>query len=198
MKKGENTRDRILENAAELFSTKGYAAASISDIMQATGLQKGGIYNHFGSKDQLALEAFDFAYRRTSRRFLRALVGRTSAVGRLKAIVGVFQSFIDNPPFRGGCMLLNTAIEADDTHPGLRQRARNGLDQWADTIRATIAGGIDAGEIRPDIDAEQVATVTISTLEGAIMMSKLYGDHNFMERAISHLTNYFEREVALS
>ena len=57
MSKAEKTKENIVKQAAALFNQKGYSGSSISDIMQATGLQKGGIYNHFNSKEELALEA---------------------------------------------------------------------------------------------------------------------------------------------
>ena len=44
-----------------MFNRQGYVGASMRDLVDATGLEKGGIYNHFGSKEQLALEAYDHA-----------------------------------------------------------------------------------------------------------------------------------------
>ena len=73
MKKGERTRRRIVECSAPVFNTKGYAGASMSDLVLVTGLEKGGIYNHFGSKEQLALEAFDYATGIMRERFRQAL-----------------------------------------------------------------------------------------------------------------------------
>ena len=61
MSKGEETRLRIVAEAAPLFNQRGYEGCSIQDIMDATGLEKGGIYRHFESKEELAAEAFDFA-----------------------------------------------------------------------------------------------------------------------------------------
>lgn len=66
MPKAKETKEKIVKQAAELFNQQGYAGSSISDIMRATGLQKGGIYNHFHSKQELALAAFDFASQQTS------------------------------------------------------------------------------------------------------------------------------------
>ena len=65
MSKAQQTKARIVRQAAELFNQKGYAGSSIADVMQATGLKKGGIYNHFKSKDELALAAFDYADRKS-------------------------------------------------------------------------------------------------------------------------------------
>jgi AcrR family transcriptional regulator len=58
--KKENTHQLIIEKAAQLFNSKGYAATSIADIMEATGLQKGGIYSHFKSKNEIEVAAFNY------------------------------------------------------------------------------------------------------------------------------------------
>jgi TetR/AcrR family transcriptional regulator, transcriptional repressor for nem operon len=71
MRKGELTRERIVRRTAPLFNQQGYFGASLADIMRATGLEKGGIYNHFGSKEALALEAFDYAVDAVEQRFWR-------------------------------------------------------------------------------------------------------------------------------
>ena len=69
MTKGERTRQRIVAAAAPLFNQRGYAASSMSELMAATGLEKGGIYRHFASKDELALAAFDHMIAVQSERF---------------------------------------------------------------------------------------------------------------------------------
>ena len=120
MRDGEKTREHILERAAVLFNQQGFAGASMSDVMAATGLQKGGIYRHFGSKEQLALEAFDFAVARMADRFREALEGKENAIERLGAIVGVYAELPVNPPVSGGCPVMNTAIDSDSAHPALR------------------------------------------------------------------------------
>jgi len=63
MRKGEQTRREIIRKAAPIFNQKGYNGAALSDLMRATGLEKGGIYRHFESKQELAGEAFDHAWK---------------------------------------------------------------------------------------------------------------------------------------
>jgi len=65
MSKGEQTRQEIIRKAAPIFNQRGYDGAAMSDLMKATGLEKGGIYRHFSSKEALAAEAFDYAWRET-------------------------------------------------------------------------------------------------------------------------------------
>lgn len=195
MSKAKETKERIIKQAAELFNQQGYAGSSISDIMRATQLQKGGIYNHFQSKQELALAAFDFASEQASKRFLIAIKGKCNAIERLQAILSVFRSYIDDPPLAGGCPILNTAIESDDTNPALRDRVQKAMDTWRNLICRIINKGISKGEICSNVEADTVATIMISTIEGAVMMSKLYGNPIHLERAINHLNEYMENHV---
>ncbi|MBA2394114.1 MAG: TetR/AcrR family transcriptional regulator [Ktedonobacteraceae bacterium] len=197
MSKGEQTRTMILERTAQLFSCKGYFGASLSDIMEATGLEKGGIYNHFTSKEQLALEAFDYAFEMVQQQVRLALTGKKHAIERLIAYTTVFQQLVDNALLSGGCPVLNTAVEADDAHIGLRDRARNAMSIWRASISHIVAKGIERQEIRADVDIEAFTTVFIATLEGAVMLSKLYEDTTHMRRAIEHLTWYIDTKLKL-
>src|SRR5205814_8589295 len=105
------TREMILEQAAQVFNRKGYFGASMTDIMKATGLEKGGIYNYFHSKDDLALQAFDYSVDLVRQEFAAAITGKFPAVQRLEAVFDVFRGLSQGKPLKGGCPILNTAIE---------------------------------------------------------------------------------------
>ena len=196
MSKAQETKARIIEKAAALFNQQGYAGSSMSDLMRVTGLQKGGIYNHFRSKDELALEAFDFAVNRMQSEFLGALKGKRHAVERLIAILSVYERMFDSPPVQGGCPILNTAVESDDTHPALRERAQLAMDAWRILLQRIVDKGIMRGELHSTVDADTVATILIATIEGAVMLSKLYGDANHLERAVNFLKTYVQQQLA--
>ncbi|HEY7350404.1 MAG TPA: TetR/AcrR family transcriptional regulator [Ktedonobacterales bacterium] len=195
MSKGEQTHQMILERAAQVFSRQGYFGSSLSDLMRETGLEKGGIYNHFRSKDDLALEAFDYSIALVWRQVERELVGKTNAVDRLVAMLTGYRSLIENPLLPGGCPLLNTAVESDDAHPALRSRAQEAMSRWRKWIRRHVERGIAAHEVRPEVDGELLATILITTVEGAVMMSKLYGDTIHLQRAIDYLIGYLQVNV---
>ena len=197
MSKAEQTKARIIEQAASLFNQKGYAAVAISDIMRATGLKKGGIYNHFASKDELALAAFDYAVNLVTQRIWNAVKKEQNAVLRLKALVAVHLEYRDNPPLPGGCPIMNTAIEWDDTNSLLRDKTQQAMDSWRNLIIRIVEKGIKKGEIKPTIESDAVATVIISTIEGGIMMSKLYQDSIHLERVVTSLQSYIDN-LALS
>jgi AcrR family transcriptional regulator len=190
MSKGEQTREKILARSAQLFNRQGYFGASLADIMRETGLEKGGIYNHFASKEQLALEAFDYAYGLVKERTRQALAERRNAIERLLALVTVFQSIVEDPPVPGGCPILNTAIEADDANEALRDRAQAAMDEWQGTIQRIVMRGIERQEMLPTCNADEVASIFIATLEGAIMLSSLYKDARHINYAAQHISNY--------
>jgi AcrR family transcriptional regulator len=195
MRSGEQTRENIIRQAAALFNQQGFAGASMSDIMLATGLQKGGIYRHFESKEALALEAFDYAIAQTGARFTAALDGRENAIDRLRGVIDVFARLHDDPPVPGGCPMLNTAIESDDGNPALRARARAAMDGLRTLIRQTVRKGIPRNEVREDVDGDELASLMIATLEGGVALSRLYGDGVHLQRAADAMRRYLDERV---
>jgi AcrR family transcriptional regulator len=196
MKKGEQTRERIIEQTAPLFNEMGYFGSSLSDIMTVTGLKKGGIYNHFESKEDLALQAFEYASGRISKRIVEILTERHTAIDKLKSWGVLFTRNYTEPPISGGCPLMNTAVESDDAHPALRERVQEAMDRFRGRITRIVAAGIESGELRSDVDGEVVATILISTLEGGLMMTRLYRDRVHVDRAVDFTNRYIDSLAA--
>jgi TetR/AcrR family transcriptional regulator, transcriptional repressor for nem operon len=197
MGRGETTKLDILQRAAPIFNQQGYAGASISDVMKATGLRKGGIYNHFESKEQLALETFNYSVRLVRQRYVSALKNQASAPDQLLTFMTVFQQLFHDPPIPGGCPLLNTAIESDDALSGLREQASREMKHWHSWLVRIIRGGIKRGEIKATIDTKATATLFIACLEGGLMLSKLHRDPIYLQQAIAHLQTYMISELSV-
>src|SRR5271167_2917072 len=167
MTKGQQTRQEIIRSAAPIFNRKGFEGTAISDLMKATGLKKGGIYRHFESKEQLAGEAFDYAWRTAVevRRMGAAQEGH--AVDRLKQMVRNFAERREGL-VPGGCPLLNTAIDADSGNRMLRARARKALEEWRGRIRRIAGEGINRGELeRRSCNPEKLSAMIVGMLEGS-------------------------------
>jgi TetR/AcrR family transcriptional regulator, transcriptional repressor for nem operon len=188
--KADRTKQRIIEKAAVVFNQNGYAGSSISAIMKLTGLGKSGIYHHFKSKDEIAVAAFDYSLGLILEAAMAQVSIQTTALDRLHAFANSFRGFTTQSIVIGGCPILNTAIESDDTHPLLRAHAQAAVNSIRALIASIIELGIRQGEIVETIDREQVSTILFVTIEGAIMMSKLYGDDIYLDRAIEHLHQY--------
>ncbi|MBD3919143.1 TetR/AcrR family transcriptional regulator [Paenibacillus sp. PR3] len=193
MRKGDRAREHIVIKSAELFNQLGYAGASLNDIIEATGIKKGGIYRYFNSKDEIALEAYEHAVGVVGSKFAEAQNEANTASGRLLAFFHVYADVVHNPPFIGGCPLQNTAVESDDSHPLLRERAQLSLSNTLATMKAIILEGIEQGEFKRDLDADAMATFALSLLEGGIMLSKLEGSNRHMEMNTASFSAYLQQ-----
>ena len=194
--RGHATRQRIIEKSAPVFNQHGYAGTSMSDLMAATGLEKGGLYRHFESKESLAAAAFDYAWEKV---FSHRRQGLEECCSSLDKLLLFLQNFVEHPlhDLPGGCPLLNTAVESDDGDLLLRGKARAALDQWRTSLAEIVCSGQRAGEFSAAIDAGSVAVILISGLEGAVMMSRLESSREPLRRVGEHLEAYL-RSLTLS
>jgi TetR/AcrR family transcriptional regulator, transcriptional repressor for nem operon len=196
MRKGERTRRAIIERSAPVFNTRGYFGTSMSDLVRETGLEKGGIYNHFGGKEELALAAFEYAVGVMERRYEKAMEGKDGALERLFAVMYEMAGIVENPPVAGGCPVLNSAVESTDANPALKERAREFAGGWLRLVGSIVKEGKESGEFHPDADPRKTASVVVSTLEGAVMLSRLHEDPSHMKRAVRHLEEYLSSLTA--
>jgi TetR/AcrR family transcriptional repressor of nem operon len=191
MNKGDQTREHIVSQAAAIFNQRGFEGTSMSDLMAATGLQKGGLYRHFKNKEELAVAAFEHSCRLAAQdRFLN-LDEHANAVDQLK-------QFIDNFVNKrgklvpGGCPILNTAIDADDGNAALREQVKKALGRWTQRLRTIVEEGHRKGELRKDVDPEAIVTVVISALEGGLMMGRLTRSDRPLQQIRTHLNSFLD------
>jgi TetR/AcrR family transcriptional repressor of nem operon len=196
MTKGEQTRRKIVEAAAPIFNKRGYEGSSVNDLMEATGLKKGGIYRHFFSKEELAAEAFDYAWEAAWNARWLHVDEKTKGTEKLKQIIA---NFIDRrSPVAGGCPVLNTAIDADDGNPLLRAHVAKALRSWLSRLHAIVQQAQERGETQHGVDPKAVATLIIASLEGALMISRIQRNDEALRNIQSHLNRYLDEEVAAS
>jgi TetR/AcrR family transcriptional regulator, transcriptional repressor for nem operon len=189
--KGERTRQHIIAEAAPLFNRMGYEGCSIQEVMVAAGVEKGGLYRHFSSKEELAVEAFDHAWAEVSRTRTIGLEEITDPLERIEAFI---RNFVERrPSLPGGCPLLNTAIDADDGNRALRARARAALQGWHRRLTQALQQARRQGTLGAAADPARLATVIISTLEGSLMFSRLEEDPVALGYARDHLIEYLTK-----
>ena len=194
MTKGEQTRRKIVAAAAPIFNQRGYEGSSVNDLMEATGLKKGGIYRHFSSKEELAAEAFDYTWKAARDARLSHVDEKANSVEKLKQLVA---NFVDHrSPVTGGCPILNTAIDADDGNRVLRARVVKALRWWLTRLQTIVKEAKQRGEARADVDPSAVATLIVASLEGALMMSRLQRNDDALRRVQSHLNRYLDNDVS--
>lgn len=192
LSKSERTKTTIIEAAAHLFNTKGFAGTSMKDIMKATGLSKGGLYGNFETKEEIAVAAFDHAVKKVWAEARERTKHLASPLDKLEEVVAFYRERVLNPPVEGGCPIQNTAVDADDTIPALKTKAKEALQLWQERIIWTLKKGIEHGLVRPDIDTKAFAIRFIGSIEGGILLARLCHDIHYFDRMAEQLYQLIE------
>lgn len=190
--KSENTRQYIVESTSAIFNKKGYAGTALSDLTDATRLSKGSIYGNFENKEAVAIAAFEYNVSQVQQ-LIRSKVNEVSGYkDKLLAHAQVYHSFENTPFPDGGCPLMNTATEADDTSEVLREKASGGIMAWRDNLSALIEKGISVHEFNEDTNSNQTATAIIALIEGGMMMSKATRDPDILDHIVQVIKDLVE------
>ncbi|CAN5802524.1 TetR/AcrR family transcriptional regulator [soil metagenome] len=197
MSKAEKTRQFIVEKTAPIFNMKGYAGTSLSDIAGATGLTKGSIYGNFINKDEVALAVFDYNLTTLDNKVNAKTSTGTNAIDKLLLMANFYSIEFKNVLISGGCPILNTAVEADDTHPLLKDRVSKAIKAWKKNIESIVKQGISNGEILNKANPAEFATEFIALIEGGIMLAKVTGDISMLHTAINRINTIINNELKL-
>ncbi len=120
-------------------------------------------------------------------RLARSQDGAADAIDRLNRMIEAFAVNARRPAVDGGCPMMNTAIEADDTNSELRDRARESMTLWHRLVGHIVKDGKADGTFAPDLDPYALASTITASLEGALMLARLYDDPAHMDRVVDHL-----------
>jgi AcrR family transcriptional regulator len=186
-RKTDRTRRYIIEKAAPVFNRKGFAGTTLTDLTDATGLTKGSIYGNFKDKDDVAIHVFEYHCALLSSFLTQAMNRETTVVGKLLAIPGAYRRLYPGILAHGGCPILNTATEVDDTHALLRQKAIETIE----SIRQQVLDLIDSGKVTGDFlastDPSDMADTMIALVEGGLFLSKLTGQTRYIVTALNQI-----------
>ena len=159
----------------------------MSDILEATGLAKGGLYGNFGSKEEIAREAFKYSFEKAHDGIVAAAAAKESPLEKLLAICDYHKDYTKNSPVDGGCPILNYSIEVDDTMPRLKKDVRMAVERQLHDLYRVIEKGKRLGEIRKDVNSEKYAALIYSQIEGAIFLAKALDDHRKLNQSLEFL-----------
>lgn len=173
MTKAQRTRRLIIEKTAPLFNMNGFDGTSLTELCRATGLTKGALYGNFADKEELATEAFRYTISKMRSVGSRSMLSQSSHRKRLDALLAFFLQAVLNPPVRGGCPLLNTAVEADDNRPAMRKVVVEELEKSVNSMTKLFDKGKLSGEFRKNFNSREMAMFFFCAIEGAIMYSRV-------------------------
>lgn len=184
--KADRTRQYIIEKTAPLFNCKGYYGTTLTDLTQVTGLTKGSLYGNFRDKEDIAMAAFKFSIGKVRALVGDHLSGALTFKQQLNRLLEFYAQYVFDPPVKGGCPLLNTAIEADDHHTSMRRVVTKELMHTIDFIEGLLTQGVRAGEFKKGIDARRIAYTLFCSVEGALMFSRVERSREPMDIIVTH------------
>lgn len=152
MRKGEATRERILESAFELAGTEGLAGLSIGRLAERNGMSKSGLFAHFGSKEGLQLDVLELATARFRDRVFTPALRADRGEPRVRALFNHWLEWIDDQSNPGGCMLTAAAIELDDQPGPARDMLVDVQRQWSEMLARAVRIAIQERHFRADVD----------------------------------------------
>ena len=195
MNKAEETRNYIIEKAAPIFNRYGYNGTSMSQLTKAINMTKGAIYGNFKDKDEIALAAFDYNFAEISEKIKSVIRSKQNACDKLIAFANFYLDGFAELTRKGGCPILNTAIDSDNVHPPLKRKVAQAIETWTNNVARIIHNGIKHKQINSNARPEQFASVFISLIEGGIMLSKVTGNTIHLSRNVDHIIHLVNTEL---
>ena len=179
-----SNRDKILSAGLKVVHERGFAGASVRDIVQAAGVPQGSFTNHFTSKESFGLEILDLYFANGLNNMSVTLRNQAlSPLERLRSYVQLTKERATSTGEFRGCLYGNFAAEACNDSESIRHRLVEIFDEIRSTIAANLHEAVAKGEARPDLDCEEMAGFFLSSMQGALLLSKAYRDKAPIERS---------------
>jgi AcrR family transcriptional regulator len=180
---GERSHRAILRGATELATLEGLDGLSLARLADHIGMSKGGLYAHFGSKEELQLATIEAAREIFDREVTQPALEQPEGVAQALAMCEGFLSYLERRVFPGGCFFAAAAAELDTRDGRVKDTIRDFAAGWMQRLGGTIRAAQRRGEIDPAADADQLAFELDSMLTGANAGWVLFDDPQALERA---------------
>jgi len=171
--RGDLTRDRIITAAATLFSKQGFTNTSLTEILSAADITKGGFYFHFRSKEELGLAVIDTIARTWVEKVLAEAVREKDPLRRIHRMFELEDRLAAEAEFSGYLLIAVLTAEMTDSDTGFMDRLRMLFDEWHSSVKRMIDRGIERGLFRRDIDSDGLAMLIVSAVEGLSLLAQL-------------------------
>jgi len=198
LKNSHNLKEKIIYESMKLFSLKGFLSTSIQDIMKEAKTSKGGLYNHFRSKDDIFLAVLSEARKVWRERNLAGLDEIEKPVEKVKTLLRNYKDryLKDRETFPGGCIFVTLSVELDDQKPFFSKELNEGFVRLKAMIKRLLDQGKGSGELRADVNTEAVTEMIFSGMLGASVIYGTEKSSDSLDNCISTLVNYLDSLAA--
>jgi AcrR family transcriptional regulator len=192
--KGVQTRQKIIEKSLKLFCVKGYYNTSINDILQATGLTKGGLYGHFASKEDLWYAVYEEALRIWRKIVFQGIQSSANPLERIRTLIeNDIKNKLGSHVFEGGCFFHSMLVELSGQSPDMSRRLMQGFNKLAELIRAWLEQADQQGLLKAGLNYNEIANTIIIALNGAAALYAASRDPSLLDCTTSQLHFYIQQ-----
>lgn len=169
--KAEKTKQFILETAAPLYNQKGISGVNIDDVLAATKLTKGCLYGHFENKEDLSGQVVDLLLKKISDKMYQVVAEKKTAKAKIFAYMDMHKDPIDSY-ISGGCPIFNTAVDADDNFPVIKQKVAAIFRAGQEGLTNILKEGVSNGEFSASLEPAVFAFKLVAAIEGGIVICR--------------------------
>ena len=166
-------REKILTEGLRVVQERGFAGASVRDIVRAAGVPQGSFTNHFSSKEAFCLEILDLYFED-----VRAMIDRTlrndslPPLKRLRAFVDAQIKYLNRIGWQNGCLIGNFSAEASEHSELIRTRLVEIFEEMRQSVAYCLRAAVKLGELPQKTDCDELGGFLVASLQGAILQSK--------------------------
>jgi len=188
----QDTRDRLIETARQLFLKKGYTATGVAEILETAGLNAGSLYHFFPTKDDLLLAVLERYKELLGPCVLEPVFSRIAdPTERVFGILEGYRRMLLETDHEHGCPIGNLALELSTTHPAARKVIAENFTGWRNAVADCLRQA--AGRLPAGLDVDQLALFVLTLMEGAVMLARAYRAVEPYDAAVAQLRDYFDR-----
>jgi AcrR family transcriptional regulator len=190
-----DTRDRLIEAARDLFQKQGYASTGIAQILQQADAGSGSLYYFFPTKEDLLLAVLEWYKANLMPVVVQPVFDRISdPIERIFGILAGYRQALEMTNCEFGCPIGNLALELANSHPQAAKLLAENFTGWRKVIEQCLAEA--AGRLPVNLERTQLATTILVTMEGAVMLARTYKDMTPYDAAVTQLRDHFDRLIA--
>ncbi|MBM4062924.1 MAG: TetR/AcrR family transcriptional regulator [Planctomycetes bacterium] len=188
----DDTREKLIEAAMELFTFQGYAATGLAQIARKAKVLPGSLYYFFPTKADLLHATLERRHELLQSAVLDPVwQGVADPIERVFALLAGYRQMLTMTDFQHGCPIGNLVIEVGNTHPDARRLLVRNFDNWLDAVERCYRDALP--RLPHGQDPRQLAVYTLVTMEGAVMLARAYRSFEAYDAAVVQLRDHVER-----
>lgn len=192
MKPGDDTREKLVQAAMELFAFQGYQATGLAQIARKAKVLPGSLYYFFPTKEDLLHATLERRIELLGPEVLDPIWNRVSdPIERVFGLLAGYRQMLEVTGFQHGCPIGNLVVEVANTHPNARRLLVRNFDNWLLAITACFEAARD--RLPDDQEPSRLATYVLVAMEGAVMLARAYQNFEAYDAAIVTLRDHIER-----